>query len=513
VRIFNLKRIKLNRNHLSLFALKQVALPRTSVSSSVNEFQKSTVTQKRLEAIPYQVQLYRKKSSLLVTKFKRNGIAHKQSETISEPIELPEYNPCVLVLAICALLEVAIDSFLTRFKQNAIAFKQSEIRTSFTRENKRILAVALSGFSAFLHLYTTQSLLPLFTQVFHASKIEVSLTVSATTIAVGIAAPFIGLFADMLGRKGIIVAAVFGLSMPTFLAATAADLHSLIWWRFAQGLFMPAIFAVTMAYISEEWAGLGVSSVMSAYVTGNIIGGVLGRFLSGIFAEHLGWRWAFIILGCLNFLSGSIIWNWLPKAQRFVREKSILASISSMGKHLRNPPLLAAYAVGFNVLFSNVSTFTYVNFYLAAPPFSLGTVALGSIFFVYLLGVVVTPIAGKWIGRVGYRIALAVASVTACSGVLLTLVPKLWLIIIGLAICSAGVFVCQSAAKSYVGIVAGRARSSAAGLYVACFYIGGSVGAILPGFVWSFGGWHACVALIVTIQLLSAAIALTFWQR
>lgn len=386
-------------------------------------------------------------------------------------------------------------------------------RHFFMKVNRREFAVALAGFSAFLDLYATQSLLPLFTQVFHSSEVEVSLTVSSTTTAVGIAAPFIGLLADMIGRKRIIVSAVFGLSVPTFLAATASGLHALIWWRFAQGLFMPAIFAVTMAYISEEWVRAEVSSAMAAYVTGNILGGVSGRFLSGLIAAHLGWRWAFIVLGCLNLGCGAAILAWLPPSRRFVREKDILVSLHAIVKHMGNPRLLAAYAVGFNVLFSMVATFTYVNFYLAAPPFRLGTVALGSIFAVYLLGVVVTPIAGKWIDRVGYRVALATALTTACTGVLLTLWPMLWLVIVGLAICASGIFVCQSAANSYVGVVAGRARSSAAGLYVACYYTGGSVGALLPGFVWSLGGWPACVALIVTIQLLTTGLALAFWRR
>jgi predicted MFS family arabinose efflux permease len=301
--------------------------------------------------------------------------------------------------------------------------------------------------------------------------------------------------------------------VPTFLAATASGLDSLIGWRFVQGLFMPAIFAVTMAYISEEWKREKVGSVMSAYVTGNILGGVLGRFLAGIIAAHFSWRGAFLLLGCLNFATGTLIWAWLPKARNFKRQQNIQTSILAIARHLRNPALLAAYAVGFNVLFSNVSTFTYVNFYLAAPPFKLNTAALGSIFFVYLLGVVITPIAGKWLDRLGYRIVLAAAILTSSLGLLLTLIPKLWLVIIGLAICSAGVFVCQSAAKSYVGITAGQARSAATGLYVACFYLGGSVGAILPGFVWSLGGWSACVALIISVQILTATIALCYWNR
>jgi MFS transporter, YNFM family, putative membrane transport protein len=375
-----------------------------------------------------------------------------------------------------------------------------------------IVAVVLAGFSAFLHLYATQSLLPLLRQVFHATKVEVSLTVSATTIAVALAAPIIGLLADSLGRKHIIMLAAFGLTIPTFLAATSSSLYELVGWRFVQGLFMPAIFAVTVAYISEEWHRDRIGSVMAAYITGNILGGVLGRFLSGVIAAQWGWRGAFLVLGCLNFLSGTAIWAWLPRSQSFQRELKLSALTANVTLHLRNSKLWAAYAVGFNVLFSNVSTFTYVNFYLSAPPFRLGTAALGSVFFVYLLGALVTPIVGRWMGRVGYRVTLAIAILTASTGVCMTLNPTLWVVILGLAISATGIFVCQSAANSYIGMVSGKGKATAAGLYVAFYYLGGSIGAIAPGFAWSAGGWPACVAMIVSIQFLTAGLALKFWR-
>lgn len=378
--------------------------------------------------------------------------------------------------------------------------------------NQRELAVALAGFSAFLHLYATQSLLPLLTQVFAASEAAASLTVSATTVAVGLTAPAIGVLADRLGRKRVIVASALGLCLPTWLAATAADLPQLIGWRFAQGLFMPAIFAVTVAYVGEECAGSGVGRAMAAYVTGNILGGVCGRFLAGAIAADWGWRWAFVLLGCINLVTGAAIWHWLPPSQRFRPERTIGTSARVIGQHLRDPRLRATYAVGFGILFTNVSTFTYVSFHLAAPPFQLGIAALGSIFFVYLPAAAITPLAGQWIDWIGYRLALVAAIATAAVGVTLTLVPSLGLTIAGLAIAAAGVFVCQSAANSYVSTVTHRARSAAAGLYVAFYYLGGSLGALLPGLVWPWGGWPACVALIVAVQGMTAAIAFRGWR-
>jgi YNFM family putative membrane transporter len=171
---------------------------------------------------------------------------------------------------------------------------------------------------------------------------------------------------------------------------------------------------------------------MAGYVTGNIVGGVTGRFLAGLVAARFGWRWSFIVLGCLNLVAAGALWTWLPLAQHFVREKGVRTSLRAVFAHLTNPRLLAAYAVGFNVLFSIVATFTYVNFYLAAPPFLLGTAALGSIFFIYLAAGVVTLIAGRWLDRVGSRSVFVAAITVASSGVLLTLVLTLWAVLTGL---------------------------------------------------------------------------------
>ena len=38
-------------------------------------------------------------------------------------------------------------------------------------------------------------------------------------------------------------------------------------------------------------------------------------------------------------------------------------------------------------------------------------------------------------------------------------------------------------------MIAKEGRSSAVGLYVTCFYVGGSVGAFLPGLTWATAGW------------------------
>lgn len=376
----------------------------------------------------------------------------------------------------------------------------------------RVLMVALIGFCVFLNVYMTQALLPLLSQIFGASKFEVSLTVSATTIGIALAAPFAGLLAERVGRREVMVGSVSLLTVPILLSATSPSLRALIGWRFVQGLIMPGTISVTMAYVSEEWAEGGAAAVMAAYVAGNVLGGVTGRFLSGEIAAHFNWPAAFVVLGCLNGIGALAVWRWLPHSQRTHAKVHLAASLREMRRHFRRPVMLATFLIGSGVLFALVATFTYVTFYLAAPPFGLGTAALGSLFAVYLVGVVVTPVCGRWIDRLGHRRALIIATVASGVGVILTLVPSLTAVVIGLTLCSTGVFVCQSAAASYLGHVAGRARASAAGLYSAFYYAGGTAGAAAPALAWAAGGWPACVATIVAVLLVVIALTMRFWH-
>jgi predicted MFS family arabinose efflux permease len=268
-----------------------------------------------------------------------------------------------------------------------------------------------------------------------------------------------------------------------------------------------------MAYISEETQRQSVGSTMATYVTGTVVGGFVGRFAGGLIAAHWGWRAAMLALGIATLSGAFATWWLLPRSTKFVRHNNAAASLASLKAHLRNKQLLATYVVGFNVLFCLVGTFTYVNFYLADEPFNLAPAALASIFGVYLIGAVVTPFSGRILDRIGYRRTLIGAVAIAALGMLITLFHSLPIVILGLALAASGAFACQSAASSNVGRVAGKARSSAAGLYVGMYYFGGCVGSIIPGYLWNTAGWAGCVGVIVIMQVVTVTIAGNLWKE
>ncbi len=365
----------------------------------------------------------------------------------------------------------------------------------------------LAGMCTFLNVYSTQPLLPLLRQVFHASELGVSLTVSATIFATAITAPIIGIIAERRGRKKVIVPSLFLISVPTALAATSTSLHALIFWRFMQGIFVPGVIAVILAYVNEEWQGRAVGRAMSSYVAGTVLGGFLGRFLSGLIATHWHWRATFIVLAVLNLLGALLVRSWLPLAKNFKRAEDLGQVLGHARNHLCNPRLRANFGTGATVLLALVGCFTYANFYLAGSPFHLNSAQLGSIFFVYLLGVVITPQSGKFLDRFGFRKTTMLYCAMMIAGLLLTLIKWLPVVIAGLAVFSSGVFIAQAAATVQTGVIAGRARSSAAGLYVTFYYLGGTIGATVTDWFWRRAAWPGCVALLGTVSIASVVLA------
>jgi predicted MFS family arabinose efflux permease len=370
----------------------------------------------------------------------------------------------------------------------------------------------LAGFTAFLSLYAPQPLLPLFERVFGADHFHSSFAITATTIAVAVAAPFVGRIADLAGKRRVIVSAAFLLGVTTLMAATSRSLNDVIAWRFAQGLATPGVFAVAVAFIHDRWQGARAATTTAAYVTGTVVGGFLGRVVSGQAAALWGWRASFVAIGILSLACAALLAAQLP-ADRTAHPEDITrdAPSSRLWSRLTSRALLGTYAAGFCVLFTQIAMFTYVTFHLSAPPFLLSTAALGWLFAVYLAGAIVTPISGGWINAYGYRATLAIAMALGAAGSLLTLGHALAAVIVGLALVCSGVFVAQAAANGYIGVAAKSDRGLAVGMYATCYYIGGSVGGALPAIFWNSGGWTACVALVIVVQVTTAVLGWVFW--
>ena len=377
----------------------------------------------------------------------------------------------------------------------------------------RRIAVVFCAVCAFLHLYSPQAVLPLMAQEFGVGAATASLIITASTFAVAATAPFTGAVADVLGRKRVIVAAMVLLLVPGVMLPLSGSMQELIFWRFVQGLLLPPIFAVTVAYIGDEWPPQQATGVIGSYTSASAVAGFLGRFIPGMLLVYVGWRGGFLALAILTACCLVIVATLLPREKQFVRASTLGASLRQMLAHLRNPKLLATFAVGFGVLFNFIAVFTYMSFHLAGPPFFRSAAFIGSIFVVYLAGAAAAAMTGRMIAAIGRRAFVLWALAAWACGILLMLVPSVPVIVLALAIASVCGTLAQAASTSYVAITAHGGTSSAVGLYVTAFYVGGTAGGWLAGLAYEAGGWPATLALVLGMLAVMATIVATCWSR
>src|ERR1700676_1283087 len=171
----------------------------------------------------------------------------------------------------------------------------------------RPLAVAAAGFTAFVNLYSPQALLPELSREFGVGAGAISALMTASTAAIALSAPFTGALADVVGRKRLITVAMFAIVVPTVIMTFAASVAQLTFWRFAQGLLLPPIFTVTVAYIGDEWPPADVPRVAGIYMVGTSVGGFCGRFIPGILTDVVGWRAAFDVVALLTVAAAIVV--------------------------------------------------------------------------------------------------------------------------------------------------------------------------------------------------------------
>ncbi len=369
------------------------------------------------------------------------------------------------------------------------------------------LTIGLIGVFAFLQVYSIQAILPVLMMDFAASEVQAGMVVGATVMAIAIMSPFLGMLSDAIGRKLLIVGALLFLAIPTALIAQSPTIGWLGLWRFMQGLSVPGITVVALAYIGEEFEGRAVTELMSFYVSGSVLGGFMGRFLLGHLHELIGWRRGYYVMAVMTVLGALWVGKMLPASQNFEPNPNFRSALQTLSEHLTNRYVVTACLLGACVLFSLVGCFTFINLHLANTPYALSTGQLSNIFAVYLIGVIITPLSTTLLNRFGSARTVRVAVSVSMLGAIMTLVTPLWGIVIGLAIMSSGVFITQAATISYIAVNVKTGRSLASGLYYMAYYAGGTMGAWLCGLAYAQGAWRLTVWLLLFAQVLAWLVA------
>jgi MFS transporter, YNFM family, putative membrane transport protein len=369
-----------------------------------------------------------------------------------------------------------------------------------TRER---IALYAGTIVAYADMYLTQAVLPVLSREFGVGAARAGVTVSAVVLTIAAASPAYGPLADALGRRRVMATATAFLAAATLACAFARSFGALVALRAVQGLFVPGVSAVSVAYAGDRFHVRELPSVVAGIISASILGGLLGRVLSGAIAAHLGWRASFAAFAALTAAAAVLVARGLERAAAGER-RGLAAAWAGMLGHLRDPPLVGAYLVGASLFFAWMGIFTFLPFRLAAPPYGLSTGAISSVYLVFAVGALVSPVAGRLSARIPPRRLVAAGLAVEAIGIVLLLARPLPLVLAALAVLVAGAMTAQAIAPAFVNVTARTAKGGANALYLTAYYVGGTLGAIAPGVALQAVGWKGVVATCAA----GAAVAL-----
>jgi len=359
--------------------------------------------------------------------------------------------------------------------------------------------------AAFSTIYITQPVLPIIQETYRVSAAQASVTISAVILGITLANLPFGALADRWTIRPIILAGGLMVVGGNIVCAITENYQGLVIARFIQGLFIPALTTCLAAFLSRRLPPQRLNVVMGTYVSATVAGGLGGRLLGGLFHPTFNWRWAFVIAAGLVAIACGVAWRWLPREQTTAPRRSATLGFLQL---LTQAPLRKNYLVAFSAFFVFSSVFNYLPFYLAGPAFGAPTRTITFMYLVYLIGIVIGPLAGQLSNRFGNGRTMAAGAILFGLSLGGTLYPALFAVVVGLAGVCAGFFTIHAAAVGWLNRKLVSSRGRANSLYVLFYYAGGACGITLSGSVYERFSWVGVVGMGATMLLIPLWIGL-----
>lgn len=209
-------------------------------------------------------------------------------------------------------------------------------------------------------------------------------TYAVTFFVIALVSPLWGKLADTKGRKIMLLRSSFGMAIVIGLMGFVSNVWQLIGLRFLQGFFagyIPNATALIAAETPRGKNGSALGILTTGYVSGNLIGPVLG----GILAQVFSIRWTFILTGIfliiVFILSATLVHEHFTPITRDQQEQSgswlhrvkrpkliLVLLVSTMIIQMGNNSITPIISLYVKQLMNNVGPITLVAGIIAALP-------------------------------------------------------------------------------------------------------------------------------------------------
>ncbi|MEC6744784.1 MFS transporter [Pseudomonas qingdaonensis] len=374
---------------------------------------------------------------------------------------------------------------------------------------RTVLALFCGGFATFALLYCVQPMMPLLSHEFSINAAQSSLVLSVSTGLLAIGLLVTGPISDRVGRKPVMVFALFCAALCTIASALMPSWHGVLAMRALVGLSLSGLAAVAMTYLSEEIHPQHIGLAMGLYIGGNAIGGMSGRLITGVLIDFVSWHTAMLVIGGLALVAAAVFWRILPESRNFsARSMNPRSLLNGFTQHFRDAGLPWLFLEAFLLMGAFVTLFNYIGYRLLAEPYHMSQALVGLLSVVYLAGIYSSAQIGALSDKLGRRKVFWMSILLMFGGLLLTLFSPLVLVIVGMLVFTFGFFGAHSVASSWIGRRALTAKGQASSLYLFSYYAGSSVAGTAGGVFWHYGGWNGIGLFIGSLLVIALLVAL-----
>ncbi len=353
------------------------------------------------------------------------------------------------------------------------------------------------------NLYYCQPLLGRFAGYFGVSEAAASWVNICSQLGYGLGLFFIVPLGDRMVRRTLLVRMILISGLALAGAALAPNIQTLYFFSLGIGAASTAcqIFVPLAAHLaSEQDRGWVIGTVMGGLLSGIL----LSRTLSGLVADHLGWRSMYWIGAGLMVVVSFLVYRFIP-TDRPGFQGSYGALIRSLFGLLRSEKVARQSSWIGACLFGAISVFwSTLAFFLEKPPFSYSLTTIGLFGIAGMAGAIVSPQAGRLTDRRGYDLPTRWGLVLMLLGylVLFPSQQSILLLIAGIILIDIGLQMAHIPNLSRMSSLAPEARTRFNTIYMTSFFIGGTAGSLIGSYAWNGYGWNGvCVAGFVFVVL------------
>jgi ACDE family multidrug resistance protein len=141
---------------------------------------------------------------------------------------------------------------------------------------------------------TIGPILPELSKIFEVSPDEIQLVMAAYFLPIAIATPILGIIADRIGVKKVLVPSLLLFAIAGSSCAFAGDFQTLIQWRFLQGLGSASLNLLALTLISALYRGKALVLAMSIDVSAIGVSTAIYPIIGGVLAGF-SWRYPFLL--------------------------------------------------------------------------------------------------------------------------------------------------------------------------------------------------------------------------